>query len=457
VAGRASSTSCCGYYRYDEGHRPEFAGEPISPARGQPAVLARSLDVAGKRIVVIGSGATAVTLVPALAASAANVTMLQRSPSYVVARPASRSDRALAASHLPERLAYAATRWKNVLLQAFFYRLARRRPEHFAERIVAMAAEQVGPACDAAVHFTPRYKPWDQRLCLVPDGDLFAAIRTGRAAVVTGHHRPLRRPTAFASSSGETLRADIVVVATGSSSTCSATSRISVDGEDRRASEAMVYKGMMLSDVPNLALCFGYVNASWTLKADLTAEYVCRLLRHMDRAARASSCPRRDPSVGVQPFLSFTSGTSSAPARSFPSRARAGRGRCTRTTSWTCSRSASAASTTACCASASRERRREAAGRVAVVTGAGSGIGPRHRRWRWRGAAAARARRHRRCRPRRHRGPGRSDRCCREPSCRRRRRSRRGRSASPPWVRAHGRVDVSSTTPASRSAAPSSK
>ena len=299
---------CGGYYRYNEGHRPEFAGEAeYTGTLVSPQFWPESLDVACKRIVVIGSGATAVTLVPALAESAAHVTMLQRSPSYVVARPRLDPIAHWLRRHLPERLAYAATRWKNVLLQAFFYRLARRRPEHFAERIIAMAAEQLGPACDAAVHFTPRYKPWDQRLCLVPDGDLFAAIRTGRAAVVTG---TIDRFVAdgIRMSSGETLRADIVVVATGLKLNLLGDIAISVDGEDRRASEAMVYKGMMLSDVPNLALCFGYVNASWTLKADLTAEYVCRLLRHMDRRGASIVVPRRDPSVGVQPFLSFTSG-----------------------------------------------------------------------------------------------------------------------------------------------------
>ena len=247
------------------------------------------------------------TLVPALAASAAHVTMLQRSPSYVVARPRydpiAQSLRRL----LPERLAYAATRWKNVFLQAFFYRLARRRPEHVAQRIVAMAAAQLGPGCDADVHFTPRYKPWDQRLCLVPDGDLFAAIRAGRASVVTDTIDSFVGE-GIRLASGETLGADIVVVATGLKLNLLGDIVLSVDGQERRASEAMVYKGMMLSDVPNLALCFGYVNASWTLKADLTAEYVCRLLRHMDRRGATIVVPRRDPSVGIQPFLSFTSG-----------------------------------------------------------------------------------------------------------------------------------------------------
>ena len=299
---------CSGYYRYDEGHRPEFAGEADFTGRlVSPQFWPESLDVAGKRVVVIGSGATAVTLVPALAASAAHVTMLQRSPSYVVARPRHDPIAQSLRRVLPERLAYAATRWKNVFLQAFFYRLARRRPEHVAQRIIAMAAAQLGPGCDADVHFTPRYKPWDQRLCLVPDGDLFAAIRAGRASVVTDTiDRFVGDGIRLAS--GETLGADIVVVATGLKLNLLGDIALSVDGQERRASEAMVYKGMMLSDVPNLALCFGYVNASWTLKADLTAEYVCRLLRHMDRRGATIVVPRRDPSVGIEPFLSFTSG-----------------------------------------------------------------------------------------------------------------------------------------------------
>ena len=299
---------CGGYYRYDEGHRPEFAGEADFPGVVvSPQFWPEGLDVAGKRIVVIGSGATAVTLVPALAASAAHVTMLQRSPSYVVARPRLDPIAGWLRRVLPGRLAYAATRWKNVFLQAFFYRLARRRPEHVARRIVEMAAAQLGPGGNAEVHFTPRYKPWDQRLCLVPDGDLFAAIRAGRASVVTD---TIDRFVAdgIRLASGATLGADIVVVATGLKLNLLGDIALAVDGEERRPSESMVYKGMMLSDVPNLALCFGYVNASWTLKADLTAEYVCRLLRHMDRRGAAIVVPRRDPSVGVQPFLSFTSG-----------------------------------------------------------------------------------------------------------------------------------------------------
>ncbi|MEO8313088.1 MAG: NAD(P)/FAD-dependent oxidoreductase, partial [Caldimonas sp.] len=272
-----------------------------------PQFWPEGLDVAGKRIVVIGSGATAVTLVPALAETAAHVTMLQRSPSYVVSRPRRDAIAQALRRVLPERLAYAATRWKNVLVGAFYYRLARRRPEPVKQRIVAMAAAQIGPGCNVDPHFTPRYQPWDQRVCLVPDGDLFNVIRTGRASVVTD---TIDRfvSDGIRVASGATLGADIVVVATGLKLNLLGDIALTIDGRACRASDAMVYKGMMLSDVPNLALCFGYVNASWTLKADLTAEFVCRLLRHMDRQGARIVVPRRDPSVGVQPFLSFTSG-----------------------------------------------------------------------------------------------------------------------------------------------------
>ena len=300
--------ACSGYYSYAEGHRPEFAGE--QDFRGtlvSPQFWPEGLDVTGKNVVVIGSGATAVTLVPALAATAAHVTMLQRSPTYVVARPGRDRIAELLLRALPDKLAYAIARWKNVLIGTFYYRLARRRPAQVKERLVAMAAQQVGPGCDAQTHFSPRYNPWDQRVCLVPDGDLFGAIRGGRASVVTD---TIDRFVAdgVRVASGATLPADVVVVATGLKLNLLGDIALTIDGEPCRASEAMAYKGMMLSGVPNLALWFGYTNASWTLKADLTSGYVCRLLRHMDRRRASIVVPRRDPTVQSEPFLSFTSG-----------------------------------------------------------------------------------------------------------------------------------------------------
>ena len=299
---------CCGYYSYAEGHRPTFAGE--ADFRGsvlQPQFWPKDLDYAGKRVVVIGSGATAVTLVPEIAKAAAHVTMLQRSPSYVVTRPSIDRLALWLNRRLPEAAAYALTRWKNVLLTMFLYQLARRRPEQMKKRLIEMAREQLGPDCDVDAHFTPRYKPWDQRMCLVPDGDLFRRIREGRASVVTAGiecftERGVKLDT------GDELPADIVVVATGLKLNVLGDVTISIDGRPCDLGEAMAYKGMMLSNVPNLAMTFGYTNASWTLKADLTSAYVCRLLRYMDRHGFTIAVPPRDTAVVPQPFLTFTSG-----------------------------------------------------------------------------------------------------------------------------------------------------
>jgi cation diffusion facilitator CzcD-associated flavoprotein CzcO len=299
--------SCSGYYSYEEAYRPAFAGE--SDFRGTvvlPQFWPEGLDYAGKRVVVIGSGATAVTIVPSMAQTAAHVTMLQRSPTYIVTRPA--EDRIAHGLRriLPEQAAYAATRWKNVLVGMFFYRLARRRPEPVKRHLVKMAARQLAPGYDIA-HFTPNYKPWDQRICAVPDGDLFRAIRKGLAAVVTD---TIDRFTAdgIRLSSGRELPADIVVIATGLKLNAMGGMTLTVDGKPVHSHASMAYKGMMLSDVPNFAMAFGYTNASWTLKADLTAEYVCRLLRYMDRHRHAIAVPRREPGVEPVPFLNFTSG-----------------------------------------------------------------------------------------------------------------------------------------------------
>ncbi|TFW03182.1 NAD(P)/FAD-dependent oxidoreductase [Oxalobacteraceae bacterium OM1] len=300
--------ACSGYYRYDEAYRPEFAGE--ADFRGTlvlPQFWPEQLDHAGKRVVVIGSGATAVTVVPSMAKTAAHVTMLQRSPSYVVTRPGEDKIAHGLRRVLPERTAYRMTRWKNVLIGMFFYKLARSRPEPIKRRIVQMAAQQLGNGYDVATHFTPRYKPWDQRVCLVPDGDLFDAIRNGRVSVVTDTIERFT-PDGIRLASGKELPADIVVIATGLALQVLGGVAMSIDGRPLQANEAFAYKGMMLSDVPNFAMAFGYTNASWTLKADLTAGYVCRLLRYMDRHGKAIAVPRREPGVEPKPFLDFTSG-----------------------------------------------------------------------------------------------------------------------------------------------------
>jgi len=299
---------CSGYYSYDEAYRPAFAGEDSFRGRiVQPQFWPQDLDWRGKRVVVVGSGATAVTLVPAMAANAAHVTMLQRSPTYVVSRP---SDYRFAQKYrrwLPEKAAYMATRWRVIVESMLLYRVARSKPDLAKQKIVAMVRHQLGRGYDVATHFTPKYKPWDQRICVVPDGDLFKAIRSGRASVVTDHIERFDED-GLRLKSGQVLGADVVVLATGLKIRIMGGMAITVDGQPYQPSQAMSYKGMMLSGLPNCVMTFGYTNASWTLKADLTAEYVCRLLRYMDRHRQDIAVAHRDAGVEPRPFLGFTSG-----------------------------------------------------------------------------------------------------------------------------------------------------
>ena len=299
---------CTGYYYYEGGYTPEWTGvERFGGQMVHPQKWPEDLDYEGKRVVVIGSGATAVTLVPAMAERAAHVTMLQRSPTYVVSRPAQDIVANWARRLLPARAAYALTRWKNVLLGMFFYNLARSRPEVFKEMLRKGVRRQLGEQYDLK-HFTPQYNPWDQRLCLVPDSDLFKAIRDGRASVVTDHIVTFTE-TGLQLKSGEHLDADIIVTATGLVLKLMSGLQLVVDGAPVDLSKTMAYKGMMYSDVPNLASAFGYTNASWTLKCDLTADYVCRLLKHMDRHGYVQCTPRvNDHQITEDPVLDFTSG-----------------------------------------------------------------------------------------------------------------------------------------------------
>ena len=299
---------CSGYYNYAEGYLPDFAG--MESYRGRivhPQFWPDDLDYKGKRIVVIGSGATAVTLVPAMAEDAAHVVMLQRSPTWIVSRPSEDNIANWLRRRLPAMLAYRLVRWKNVLLQQFFFHMARKRPEKVRTKLLDMVREELGPDYDVGTHFTPRYNPWQQRLCLVPDSDLFEAIRRNKASIVTGEIARFTE-TGLELKSGERLDADIIVTATGLKLQVLSDVAFTVDGERRDFSKLMTYKGMMFSDVPNLSYSFGYTNASWTLKADLTAGYLCRLLNHM----RAKGCdlarPHRDPEVEPIPFVDFTSG-----------------------------------------------------------------------------------------------------------------------------------------------------
>ncbi|TGD82719.1 flavin-containing monooxygenase [Hymenobacter wooponensis] len=299
---------CSGYYSYEEAHRPEFPGEEeFQGTVALPQFWPEELDYSGKRVVVVGSGATAVTLVPAMAQSAAHVTMLQRTPSYIVARPSEDAIAAKLRRYLPARLAYRATRWKNVLQSIVLYRIARSKPELAKKQIVQLAQRQLGPSYDVGTHFTPSYKPWDQRVCVVPDGDLFQAVREEKATVVTDEIEGFTA-TGLRLKSGQELPADVVVLATGLKIKLLGGMKLNIDGRQVEPHQTMAYKGMMLSDVPNFAMAFGYTNASWTLKADLTAGYVCRLLRYMDRHHIDIAVSRKDEQVEPEPFLSFTSG-----------------------------------------------------------------------------------------------------------------------------------------------------
>jgi cyclohexanone monooxygenase len=299
---------CSGYYSYDEAYRPHFDGEEAFTGRiVQPQFWPQDLDYAGKRVVVIGSGATAVTLVPAMAEKTQHVTMLQRSPTYVVSRPSEYRFAQRFRRWFPEHLAYFLTRWRVIVESWLLYRVARSKPELARKNIVAMARRQLGKDYDVETHFTPSYKPWDQRICVVPDGDMFKAIRAGRASVVTDHiERFTERGILL--KSGQALEADVVVMATGLKVKVMGGVALTVDGKPYHANQAMSYKGMMLSDLPNCVMTFGYTNASWTLKADLTAAWVCRLLRYMDRKHVAIAVARREPGVEPEPFLNFTSG-----------------------------------------------------------------------------------------------------------------------------------------------------
>ena len=273
-----------------------------------PQQWPEDLDYAGKRVVVIGSGATAVTLVPALAETAAHVTMLQRSPSYIVARPSRDRIAHWLQRRLPRRIAGSAIRWKNVLLGIFFFSRARSRPEQVKAAILKLIAQALKPGYDVARDFSPAYNPWDQRLCLVPDGDLFAAMNAGTVSVVTDRIEAFTE-SGIGLASGTALEADIVVTATGLDVKLLGGIELFVDGARVNVADRLSYKGMMLNDVPNLALAFGYTNASWTLKCDLTSRYVCRLLRHMGRHGYEVCVPRLgEAGIERQPMLDFSSG-----------------------------------------------------------------------------------------------------------------------------------------------------
>ena len=249
---------------------------------------------------MIGSGATAVTIVPEMAKDAAHVVMLQRSPTYMVSRPSEDTIANTLRRFLPSKLAYAIIRWKNVGLQLFFFNLARKRPAKMKERIIDEVRKMLPEGYDVGTHFTPRYNPWDQRLCLVPDADMFEAISRGSASIVTGEIERFTEK-GIRLKSGETLEADIVVKPHRLKLQLASDIAFSVDGERRDLSKTLSYRGMMFSDVPNLSYSFGYTNASWTLKADLTGGYLCRLLNHLEKSGAEIAVPVREPGVDEVP------------------------------------------------------------------------------------------------------------------------------------------------------------
>jgi cation diffusion facilitator CzcD-associated flavoprotein CzcO len=310
---------CSGYYRYDQGYTPDFPGlDEFSGQVIHPQHWPEDLDYAGKRVVVIGSGATAVTLLPSLAETAEHVTMLQRSPTYIVALPAVDPLAPFVMRWLPDRIAHPLLRWKNVLLSMLSFQLSRKRP-HIMKAIIRKGLQRaLPPDYDIDTHFKPRYNPWDQRLCLVPDGDLFKVLRDGSASVVTDTIETFTEK-GVRLTSGQELEADIIITATGLQMLAFGGLAMTVDGEDVKLSETVGYKGMMLSGVPNMAASIGYTNASWTLKCDLICEYVCRLLNHMDSIGMRQVTPRwREDTLPDRPFVDLTSGYVLRSVENFP-------------------------------------------------------------------------------------------------------------------------------------------
>jgi monooxygenase len=300
---------CAGYYRYDAAHMPVF--RDVDSYRGQivhPQWWPADLDYTGKRVVVIGSGATAVTLVPAMAERAAHVTMVQRSPTFYVTRPEKDAIADAIRAVLPARVAHKLVRGKNIALGTAFYQFCRRYPERATRRLIEEVAKLLPAGYEVERHFTPRYKPWDQRLCLVPDADLFKAISAGKVSIVTDTIDAFTEG-GLRVSSGDVLDADIVVMATGLSLVACGGIQLTIDDRPIEIRDALVYKGLMLSEVPNMAWCFGYTNASWTLRADLSARNVCRLINYMDRYGYDRVVPHAVAGdLGRRPLLGLTSG-----------------------------------------------------------------------------------------------------------------------------------------------------
>ncbi len=301
--------NCTGYYNYDEGHTPDFAG--IKDFKGKvihPQHWDTTLDYSNTKMIVIGSGATAVTLVPELAKKAAKVTMLQRSPSYVMSMPASDMVANTFQKILPSKLAYSLARWKNITVGQFFYNACKRWPNGLRKLLTKGVRKKVGNHVDVDTHFNPKYNPWEQRLCLIPDDDMFNALNNGSADIVTDHIDRFTE-NGILLQSGKSLEADIIVTATGLKIQFLGGMKLIVDNKKITPGDLICYKGMMFNDIPNLVVLVGYTNASWTLKCDLSAAYICRLLNDMDKSGANKCYPSLDgKSIEVEPILDFNSG-----------------------------------------------------------------------------------------------------------------------------------------------------
>ena len=313
---------CSGYYSYKSGYTPEFAG--IGDFDGQivhPQAWPEDLDYSEKRVVVIGSGATAMTIIPAVADTASHVTMLQRSPTYVVSAPDTDRIANRLRKVLPGKIAYNVTRWKNVTMQQMIYKRTRTQPEKVKAKLLGMVRSELGQDYDVDTHFTPTYNPWDQRLCLVPNSDLFKAIRSGKADVVTDEIDTFNA-AGILLKSGRQLDADIIVTATGLNMVTLGEMDFVVDGEPVDFAKTWTYKGFAYSDIPNMASSFGYINASWTLRADLICEYVCRLLNHMRQTGTTQCTPRlraADRTMPQRPWIDgFSAGYMQRVMHRFP-------------------------------------------------------------------------------------------------------------------------------------------
>ncbi len=300
---------CTGYYRYDAGYEPSFPGSETFGGRiVHPQHWPEDLDYSGKKVVVIGSGATAITLIPAMAETAAHVTMVQRSPGYMLSLPTHDPLANLLKRVLPDSVAFRLVRWKNIVVSIGIYQISRRAPKFARDVLRKIAVKDLPEGYEVDKHFKPRYQPWDQRLCVMPDSDFYKSIRSGKASVVTGEIETFTA-RGIRLKSGEELEADIIVTATGLRMLALGAVQLVVDGNAVEPGREFIYKGTMLSNVPNFAFCIGYTNAAWTLRADLASTYVCRVLNHMDRHGYRICRPACDSgSLEARPLLGLTSG-----------------------------------------------------------------------------------------------------------------------------------------------------